>query len=246
MNIENKIIEEIKSFADEKSALHCQTFFKTGKGGYAEGDLFYGLTAPSMKTIVKKYAKNVTLKEIENLLRNPYHEVRCVSLLMLVEIYNKADENMKTQIYNLYLRNVNYINNWDLVDVTAYKIIGKHIYANKDFSDIYKLANSNHLWSERISIVSQMFLIKKGEFALIIELCEKFLHHEHDLMHKATGWMLREMGKVDEKPLYEFLDKHSANMPRTMLRYSIERLPEDKRLYYLHKDSNKCRNSKIK
>lgn len=246
MKLENQIIEDIKSFADEKSALHCQRFFKTGKGEYAEGDLFYGLKTPVVKSIVKKYCKKVSLQEIENILHNPYHEVRCVALFFMVQLYDKGDDDLKTQIYHLYLRNVDFINNWDLVDITAYKIIGKHIYAGRNFCDIYKLADSGHLWSERIAVVSQMYLIKKGEFDLILELGKKFLSHEHDLMHKAVGWMLREMGKVDEKPLYEFLERHSADMPRTMLRYAIEKLPEGKRLHYLQKDSNKSRKSKMK
>lgn len=235
MDMKNQIIEEIKSFADEKSAQHCQRFFKTGKGEYAEGDLFYGLTTPNVRFIVKKYYKIADLNTIEELLHDNYHEVRCVALLLLVSIYDKAEDELKTQIYNLYLRNVNYINNWDLVDITAYKIIGRHTFNNKDFKDIKKLANTNHLWSNRISVVSTMYHIKKGDFALILELSEKFLTHEHDLMHKAVGWMLREVGKVDEKPLYNFLDKHHKVMPRTMLRYSIERLPKDKKMHYMKK-----------
>lgn len=235
MDMKNQIIEEIESFADEKAALHSQRFFKTGKGEYAEGDLFYGLTTPHVRSIVKKYYKIADLKTIEELLHNNYHEVRCVALLLLVEIYDKAEDNLKTQIYNLYLNNVNYINNWDLVDITAYKIIGRHTYNSKEFKDINKLANTSHLWSNRIAVVSTMYHIKRGDFSLILKLSEKFLTHKHDLMQKAVGWMLREMGKVNEEQLYGFLDKHHKIMPRTMLRYSIERLPKSKKAFYMAK-----------
>lgn len=233
MSMKKQIIDEVKSFADEKAAIHSQRFFKTGKGEYAEGDLFYGLTTPIVRSIVKKYHKIADLETIEDLLHDNYHEVRCIALLLMVENYEKADEKLKNRIYEMYLRNVEYINNWDLVDITAYKIVGKHIFEIKDFSDVYLLANSGHLWSERISVVSQYYLIKRGDFSLLIELAEKFLSHKHDLIHKAVGWMLREMGKVDENPLYEFLDKHHKIMPRTMLRYSLEKLPQEKRRYYM-------------
>lgn len=234
MNIEEQIINEIKTFANEESAQHCQRFFKTGKGEYAEGDLFYGLNTPQIRSIVKKYSKSVSLDTIEKLLPNPYHEVRCVSLLFLIELYKKGDLKTKSDVYNLYLKNVQYINNWDLVDISCYKILGCHAYNNKNLSDLRKLSASKHLWSERISVVSQYYFIKRGDFSMILELSEKFLTHKHDLMHKAVGWMLREMGKIDEKPLYEFLDKNYKLMPRTMLRYSLEKLPESKRKYYMN------------
>lgn len=234
MDLELQIIEDIKKFADKESAAHCQRFFKTGKGEYAQGDLFYGLSSPQMKGIVKKYLKSADLTTIEKLLHHPYHEVRCVALFLMVEIYDKAQSDVKSEIYDIYLRNVEYINNWDLVDVSCYKIIGRHVFESKDFSDIYKLANTEHLWSNRIAVVSTMYLIKKDEFDLIIELSEKFLTHGHDLMHKAVGWMLREMGKRDIEALYSFLDRHHKVMPRTMLRYSIEKLTPEKRYHYMH------------
>ena len=231
--MENQIINEIKSYADEKDAMHAQRFFKTGKGEYAEGDLFYGLTTPIIRQIVKKYAKTTPLGCIENLLHNEYHEVRCVALLIMVDIYDKADDKLKNIIYEMYLRNTAYINNWDLVDITAYKTVGRHIYSTKYYGDIYNLANSGHLWSERISVVSQLYLIKRGDFSLFLKLAEQFLVHKHDLMHKAVGWMLREVGKIDEAPLYEFLDKYHKTMPRTMLRYSLERLSPEKKKHYM-------------
>lgn len=240
------ILNEIKALADNEKAQHMQRFFKTGKGEYAEGDLFYGLTTPIVRSIVKKYCKKLSLGEIETLLHNPYHEVRSIGLLLFVEIYNKADSTTKDAIYNIYLRNVEYINNWDLVDISCYKIVGRHSFENNNASDLRKLADSKHLWSERISVVSNYYFIKKRDFSLLLELSEKFLSHRHDLMHKAVGWMLREMGKVDEKPLYDFLDKHYKIMPRTMLRYSLEKLPKDKKLYYMNKDACKGRDCKVK
>ncbi|MFA7659021.1 MAG: DNA alkylation repair protein [Candidatus Gastranaerophilaceae bacterium] len=226
-----EILEEIKSLADEKQALHLGRFFKTGAGEYGEGDLFLGIKVPVIRSVAKKHYKLVSLKEIQELIKNPYHEVRLLSLMLMVFIYENTE--LKKEIFELYLKNVQYINNWDLVDLSAPKVVGNFVYENKIPDQIYDLANSNHLWSERISVVSTHYFIKRGDFALILELSEKFLTHKHDLIHKACGWMLREMGKVDEKPLYGFLDKHSKTMPRTMLRYSIERLPKEKREYYM-------------
>lgn len=228
-----EIIHEIQSYADIDKAAHMQRFFKTGKGEYAEGDLFYGLTTPAVRAIVKKYYKAISFQEVEELLHNPYHEVRSVALLILVELYSKGNHELKNEIYKLYIKNVEYINNWDLVDITCSKIVGCHIYENKDYSDVRKLSDSKHLWSERISVVSQYYLIKRGDFSLLLEFSEKFLTHKHDLMHKAVGWMLREMGKVDVNSLYDFLDKYHKVMPRTMLRYSLEKLTPDKKKYYM-------------
>lgn len=228
-----EILEELISLADEDQAKHLQRFFKTGKDEYGEGDLFLGINVPTVRAVAKKYYQDISLEEIDLLIKNPYHEVRFLSLMLLVFIYEKTEQ--QKEIFELYLKNVQYINNWDLVDLSAPKIIGRFVHENKTPQHIYKLANSGHLWSERISVVSQYYLIKKGDFSLILELSEKFLTHKHDLMHKAVGWMLREMGKVDEIPLYVFLDKYHKTMPRTMLRYSIERLSKDKKAHYMKK-----------
>jgi 3-methyladenine DNA glycosylase AlkD len=165
------------------------------------------------------------------MLDNPYHEVRFCALFILVLLYEKTD-NTK-EIVDFYLKNVQNINNWDLVDFTAHKIIGAEFLKTGDSTAIYALANSNHIWSERIAVVSQWSVIKAGKFDIILELCEKFLTHKHDLMHKATGWMLREVGKKDEKTLLKFLNKNSKSMPRTMLRYSIEKLTSEQRKFYM-------------
>lgn len=226
-----EILEEIKLLADEEQSRHLSRFFKTGKGQYGEGDLFLGIKVPVIRSIAKKYYKFTSLEQIDELIKNPYHEVRLLALILMVFIYEKS--NLKAEIFELYLKNIEYINNWDLVDLSCPKIIGRHIFENKNFETIYELANSCHLWSNRISVVSTYYFIKKKDFSLILELSEKFLTHKHDLMHKSVGWMLREMGKVDETPLYEFLDKHYKVMPRTMLRYSIERLPKNKRAFYM-------------
>jgi len=226
-----EVLDEIKSFADEKQAVHLSRFFKTGKGEYGEGDLFLGIKVPVVRSIAKKYYNAVSFDDIQTLLENPYHEVRLLALLIMIFIYEKTE--FKQEIFNLYLQNLQYINNWDLVDLSCPKIFGDFIYTNKNYDYIYKLANCDHLWSNRIAVVSQYYFIKKGNFSHILELSEKFLTDKHDLMHKAVGWMLREMGKMDEKPLYDFLDKHYKKMPRTMLRYSIEKLSNEKRKYYM-------------
>lgn len=228
-----QILDEILTLADEAQSAHLQRFFKTGKGEYGEGDTFLGIKVEGNRYIVKKYYKNISLNEIDELMKSPYHEVRSVALQLMVLKYEKL--KIKDEIFKLYLKNVPYINNWDLVDISAPKIVGNFVFINRNFDIINDLADSNHLWSERIAVVSQLYFIKHGEFDLIIKLCEKFLAHKHDLMHKACGWMLREMGKVDEQALCCFLDKNYKIMPRTMLRYSIERLDEGKRKHYMAK-----------
>ena len=227
-----EILEEIKSLADKEQAIHLQRFFKTGIGQYGEGDLFLGIKVPVIRAVAKKYYKLISLEEIEELIKNPYHEVRLLALLLMIFIYENIESN--NEIFKLYLENVENINNWDLVDLSAPKIVGHFVFNNSNHDTIYKLADVNHLWSNRIAVVSTHYFIKRGDFSLILELSKKFLTHKHDLMHKAVGWMLREMGKVDEIALYGFLDKHCKDMPRTMLRYSIERLPKEKKDFYMN------------
>lgn len=228
-----EVLNELKSLADSEQAVHLRRFFKTGKGQYGEGDVFLGIKVPVTRSVAKKYYNNLSLDDIQKLLANPYHEVRLLALLVMVFKYEKTD--LKNEIFEIYLKNVDFINNWDLVDLSAPKIVGHYIHEHKIYDDIYNLANVDHLWSNRVAVVSQYYSIKRSDFSLILELSEKFLTHEHDLMHKAVGWMLREMGKVDETPLYEFLDEHYKVMPRTMLRYSLEKLSEDKRKHYMKK-----------
>lgn len=225
--------QELLKLKNDELAQHLMRFFKTGKGQYGEGDKFLGIRAPKTREIAKKYYKTTPLTEIQSMLDNPYHEIRLCALLMMVLIYEKTDK--KDEIVNLYLKNTKNINNWDLVDNTAHKIIGAHYIKTKSPEIIKKLAESNHLWSERIAVVAQWSIVKTKEYALLVELCEKFLTHRHDLMHKAVGWMLREAGKQDEAVLLGFLDKHCKTMPRTALRYAIERLSPGLRQYYMKK-----------
>ena len=217
-------VQELLNLKDEEQAKHLMQFFKTGKGQYGEGDKFLGIRVPQTRNIVKKYYNNINFDQIQEMLDSPYHEIRLCALLIMVSLYEKNNDERIIKLY---------INNWDLVDLTAPKIIGTYYLKTHDRTIIDNLADSGHLWSERIAVVSQWSVVKNGEFDLLLELCEKFLTHKHDLMHKATGWILREAGKKDEKVLLGFLDKHAKVMPRTMLRYSIEKLTPEQRKFYM-------------
>lgn len=225
-------IQELLNLQNNEQATHLMRFFKTGKGQYGEGDKFLGIRVPQTRLIVKKYSDKVSLEELQKMLDNDFHEIRLCALLIMVSQYSKTQDE---KLVRLYLKNVKNINNWDLVDLTAPKIIGAHYLKTHDRTLIDNLANSEHLWSERIAMVAQWSIVKNGEFTLLLELCEKFLTHKHDLMHKATGWMLREAGKKDETILLNFLDRHAKTMPRTMLRYSIEKLTPELRKFYMQR-----------
>lgn len=227
-----EIKTELKSLANKKQAQILQRFFKTGKGEYGEGDVFLGVTVPQQRIIVKKYWE-MDLKEVEGLLKTKIHEYRLTALLILVAKYNRADEKLQTKIFNLYLKNTKYINNWDLVDLSAPNIIG-HYLLDKDRSILYKLAISKDLWERRISILATYFFIKLGKYQDTLKIAEILLKDQHDLIHKAVGWMLREVGKrIDQKIEEKFLKKYYQVMPRTMLRYAIEKFSEKKRRFYL-------------
>lgn len=226
------ILQDLHAVNDPQLAHHHAGFFKTGPGQYGEGDLFLGIKTPDLQALAKKY-KILPLDQIEMLLHDRYHEVRSLGLRILTLQYAHGDLNQRHRIVDLYLKNVSYINNWDLVDISAHKIIGAYVYETGDTSILYTLAKSGHLWSERISVVSCLYLIKKNDFTDIQLLAAFFLKHSHDLMHKAIGWMLREMGKQCPSVLYDFLNQYAATMPRTMLRYAIEKLTPDQRAYYM-------------
>lgn len=228
MNATTKLL----NLQDKEQAQHLMRFFKTQKGQYGEGDKFLGIRVPVTRSIVKEYYNKVSFDELQTMLDSEYHEIRLCALLIMVSQYEKS---CNEEIVNLYIKNVKNINNWDLVDLTAHKIIGTHYIKTHDRTLINNLAASGYLWSERIAVVSQWSVLKTGEFEILLELCEKFLTHKHDLMHKATGWMLREAGKKDEKVLLNFLDKHAKVMPRTMLRYSIEKLTPEQKTFYMKK-----------
>ncbi len=228
-----KIQSELNKLKNPIKAKILQRFFKTGRGEYGEGDKFLGVVVPLQRQIAKKFI-DVSLNDIQKLLDNEIHEYRLTGLLILVDKYAKVGTKMKKQIYDFYLKNTKHINNWDLVDLTAPKIVGDFL-LDKDKQILYKLAESKNLWERRIAMLAAFAFIKKDNFKDALKLAKLLLNDEHDLMHKATGWMLREIGKRKLGVLIDFLDKYSDKMPRTMLRYAIERLPETKRRYYLNK-----------
>jgi len=228
----NKILKEIISNKNNDKIKILSKFFKTGKGEYGEGDIFLGITVPISRKIAKKYS-NLSFDIIEKLLKNKYHEVRLIALLILVDKY-KNNNNQK-QIVDFYLKNTKYINNWDLVDLSAHYIVGNYL-IDKDSKILEKLAKSKNLWERRISVIATFAFIYKGEHEPTLKIVNILINDKNDLIQKACGWMLRELGKrVSEKKLSSYLDSNIHKMPRTMLRYAIERFPEKKRLFYLKK-----------
>jgi len=227
----NSIKKDLQAESDPLKKKGLSRFFKTGKGEYGEGDIFLGVTVPKIRRVAKKY-KDVSLDEIRTLLRSLIHEERLTALLILVENFRKADETEKTEIFNLYLKNTKYINNWDLVDLSASRIVGEYL-KDKPVDILYTLAKSKSLWERRIAIISTFQFIWEGRFAETLKISKILLTDRHDLIHKAVGWMLREVGKRSFKTEEGFLKKHYKKMPRTMLRYSIEKFPEKLRLRYL-------------
>lgn len=207
------------------------SFFKTGKGQYAEGDKFIGVNVPDNRKIAKEF-RNADYETLEELITSPIHEERLCALLILVQKFNKADKDEKNRIFDFYLKHTKNINNWDLVDLSAPYICGAHL-LDSDKDILYKLAESDNLWERRISIVSTMWFIRKGRLEDTINITTILLHDKHDLIQKACGWMLREAGKKDLNTLISFLDKYSQIMPRTMLRYSIEKLDKETRAHYM-------------
>lgn len=235
MKIYESVVKALETLKNPEKAVAMASFFKTGKGQYAEGDVFWGLTAPEIKRIAKQYYKQIPLMEVKKLLDSPVHESRSVGLQCLVMRYNKSDIAQRKDLAEFYLQNITAVNNWDLVDTTAPYILGAWEYENNETAKIWSLARSQNLWKERIAVVSTWYFIRRDVFEPTIELSEYFLSHKHDLMHKACGWMLREVGKRNEKVLTGFLDKYSRQMPRTMLRNSLERLTPEQRRYYMQK-----------
>ena len=223
--------KKIRLLADREIAETSKWFFKTGKGEYGEGDKFIGLKVPTQRKLAREF-KDLTLADLAQLLKSPIHEERLISLFILVDKYSKADEKTKNDIFKFYLKNRKEINNWDLVDLSAPKILGKHL-LKKDKSILFKFAVSKNLWERRIAILSTLEFIRIGDFKTTLKLCKILLNDEHDLIHKAVGWMLREIGKKDLESEEKFLKANYKKMPRTMLRYSIEKFPEIKRKKYL-------------
>ena len=207
-----------------------QKFFKTGPGEYAEGDVFLGVMVPDTRRIARKFI-GISEKDVSILLKSRIHEERLAALLILVERFGKASHEERQKIIDLYLMNVKYVNNWDLVDLTAPKLLGEFL-LDKDRDVLDSLANSRNIWERRIAMVATYAFIRKGEYADTLRLAATLLEDKHDLIHKAMGWMLREVGKKDQKILERFLNKYAAQMPRTALRYAIERFPEERKDNY--------------
>lgn len=230
MNLK-ELKKTIRANANKDHAKAMQWFFKTKKGDYGEGDIFIGLKVPVQRKIAGQFLE-LNLKDLQTLLNSKIHEERLISLLILVTKYNKADEKEKEIIYRFYIKNSKKVNNWDLVDLSAPKIVGIHL-SNRDRKVLYEYANSNNLWKRRISVISTYSFIKSNDFATTLEISDILLNDDHDLIHKAVGWMLREVGKQNMNTLEKFLKTRYSKMPRTMLRYSIEKFPEVKRKKYL-------------
>lgn len=245
MNEIDVMISELAALVDEEKRRVLPRFFKTGKGEYGEGDKFMGVTVPNIRSVAVKHL-DVGMDVIDGLLASEWHEQRMCGLMIMVESCKRmtkkywtnvhtADEtvSIRKTYFDFYLSHTDKINNWDLVDLTAPTIVGEYL-INRSHAILYKLADSHLLWDQRISVISTFAFIRRNDFHDIISLSERLLHHPHDLMQKAIGWMLREVGKRDKSQLVSFLDLHSHDMPRTMLRYAIEKFPEEERRHYMN------------
>jgi len=228
-----KLKAELLKIANQEKAKILSKFFKTGKGEYADGDKFLGITVPVQRKIARKYL-NLSLSDIKKLLSSEYHEHRFTGLIILCSLYQKSKHDKKKRIYDFYLKNLKHVNNWDLVDISAPAIIGDYL-LDKERSILYKLASSESLWVRRIAILSTFAFIKKNQFHDTLHIAEILIKDKNDLIHKAVGWMLREVGKRDKETEEQFLKEHYQKMPRTMLRYAIEKFNENERKEYLNK-----------
>ena len=226
-----QIIKELKKLSDKDVATNSQRFFKTGSGEYGEGSVFRGIRVPALRKLVKQY-RDINFQDTSKLLKSKFHEDRLLSLFIFVDKYKKADDILRQKIHTHYLKNTKYINNWDLVDTSAVHIIGDFL-KDKSKAPLHKLAKSKVLWERRIAIMATFNFIRAGEFDETLKLAKILLKDEEDLIHKAVGWMLREIGNRKLKVEEEFLKKYYQSMPRTMLRYAIEKFPEPKRKKYL-------------
>lgn len=225
------IKEEFKKLSNQEYATRLQKYFKTGKGEYGEGDRFLGIGVPIIRKIAKKYS-TLSISEAFEFLKSQFHEERLFSLFVLADLFRKADKEDKKKIYVLYLKNTNFINNWDLVDSSAGHVVGAYLFT-RDKKPIYVLAKSKNLWERRIGIIATSYFIGHNEFSDTLKIAEILINDKEDLIHKAVGWMLREIGKRDFGLEENFLKRHYEGMPRTMLRYAIEKFPEEKRKSFL-------------
>ena len=229
----DQIKRDLSQLSDPIRAKKLSGFFKTGKGQYGEGDVFLGIPVPEQRKVAKKYI-DLSLNDLQELLSSQIHEHRLTALVILVSKYRKAEKSGKDEIFSFYLKNTENINSWDLVDLSAPRIVGDYL-VNKNRSILYKLAKSNSLWERRISILSTFIFIDNNDFEDALNISELLLNDKHDLIHKAVGWALREIGKRDQNVEECFLTKFCLQMPRTMLRYAIEKFDEEKRKFYLTK-----------
>ena len=227
------VLSELQSIGSLEKAVHLSRFFKTGPGQYGEGDRFLGVMVPYSRAIAKAN-KAMPLEEVQLLLESPWHEARLCALLILVYRFKerKITEEEREQIYSFYIKNARRCNNWDLVDLSCRDIVGEYL-VDKDRSILYRLADSENLWEQRIAVVATWAFIRRSDFNDTLALAERLMAHKHDLMHKAVGWMLREVGKKDRETLTNFLERNATQLPRTTLRYAIEHYPEPQRQYFL-------------
>jgi len=227
----------LQTLANPQKKQILQRFFKTNKGDYAENDIFLGITVPEQRKLIKQFY-TLPLHDIETLLQNNIHEYRFCALVLLIDRYQKGDDQLKKIVFNLYLKYSNsWVNNWDLVDISAPQIVGDFIFNYGGDKILEKLANASNLWQRRISIISTSYFIRQYYFDKTLQLSEQLLCDQHNLIHKACGWMLREVGKRNEMLLLDFLEKHHQIMPRTMLRYSIEKLSPEQKKHFLKRNT---------
>jgi 3-methyladenine DNA glycosylase AlkD len=226
-----EVQRRLKKLGDPEHAAVSQRFFKTGPGEYGEGDIFIGVRVPVLRKLAGKF-KDLPISEIKILLHSPIHEERMLAILILVRQFKKGDDKARKHIYELYLKSADFINNWDLVDVSAEHIVGAYL-IDRSRRPLYRLARSKNFWERRIAIMATFHFIKHHEFSETLKISQMLVADPHNLIHKATGWMLREIGKRELKTEEAFLKEHYQKMPRTMLRYAIEKFPESKRQVYL-------------
>lgn len=224
-------LRRMQALADPKRAVALQRFFKTGPGEYGEGDRFLGLTVPQVRGLLRDY-RDLPLSQVERLMESRWHEARTLAVALLAARYPRATAPDQAAIYRLYLRRTDRINNWDLVDISAPQVVGGHL-MHRSRAPLRRLARSRSVWERRIAMVATAWFIRNGEFADTLGLARQLTDDRHDLIHKATGWMLREVGKRDERVLRRFLDRYASRLPRTALRYAIERLPPATRMRYM-------------
>jgi 3-methyladenine DNA glycosylase AlkD len=229
------ILEELKELQKYKEPVTKTNFHKENYNKN-EIDFFVGISNPDIRKLAKKYYKNIDQKELLFLLTNKIHEYRLIALIMMTEKMKTKDLNIQKELVDMYLKHIEYVNNWDLVDLSAYKILGQYLLNINDFSLLYEMSLSKELWIKRISVVSTWILIKYGKYKITLDITDNLIHEEHDLLHKACGWMLREVGKKNIDVLSAYIYKHYLEMPRTMLRYAIERYPEQIRKAILRGD----------